>query len=194
MDIFQVMTKFKFFAIVFVSLISNWIMGQRNESQPYEVLQNLGDLEIRFYPPAMMAKTKANTGNPFSTLFRYISGANQTNEKIEMTTPVYMYPEDGTSAMEFVLPKKYMRQDPPTPSGTNVEIYESKAGYFAAVRYDGYSNQSKVKTHTDRLMDKIQKYNLKVISKPVVLSYDSPYKVMNRRNEILVEISYATAE
>ena len=125
------MVKLKVFAIVFSSLISNWIMGQRYESQPYEVLQSLDDLEIRFYPPAIMAKTMANTGNPFSTLFRYISGANQKNEKIEMTTPVYMYPEDGTSAMEFVLPKKYMRQQAPAPLGANVKIYESKPGYFA---------------------------------------------------------------
>ena len=194
MDKFQFMTKFKLFANIFVSLISNSIMGQRNESQPYKVLQNLGDLEIRFYPSDMMAKTKANTGNPFSTLFRYISGANQTNEKIEMTTPVYMYPEDGTSAMEFVLPKKYMRQQAPAPLGANVKIYESKPGYFAAVRYGGYSNASKVKIYTERLMDKIQKHELKAISSPVVLSYDSPYKVMNRRNEILVEISYTTTD
>jgi len=115
-------------------------------------------------------------------------------KKIEMTTPVYMYPEDGTSAMEFVLPKKYMEQDVPTPSGTNVKIYESKPGYFAAVRYGGYSNASKVKIHTDRLMGEMQKHNLKAISKPIVLSYDSPYKVMNRRNEILVEINYTPAE
>jgi hypothetical protein len=26
------------------------------------------------------------------------------------------------------------------------------------------------------------------------LSYDSPYKVMNRRNEILIEINYTPAE
>ena len=188
------MFKLKVFAIVFSSLISNWIMGQRYESQPYEVLQSLDDLEIRFYPPAIMAKTMANTGNPFSTLFQYISGANQKNEKIEMTTPVYMYPEDGTSAMEFVLPKKYMRQQAPAPLGSNVKIYESKPGYFAAVRYGGYSNASKVKIYTERLMDKIQKHELKAISSPVVLSYDSPYKVMNRRNEILVEISYTTTD
>ena len=188
------MTEIKVFVIVFISLISNWTMGQRYESQPYKVLQSMDDLEIRFYPPAMMAKTKANTGNPFSTLFRYISGGNQNNEKIEMTTPVYMYPEGDTSAMEFVLPKKYMEQDAPAPSGNNVRIYESKPGYFAAVRYGGYSNASKVKIHTDRLMGEVQKHNLKAISKPVVLSYDSPYKVMNRRNEILVEINYTPAE
>ena len=169
-------------------------MGQRYESQPYEVIQSLDDLEIRFYPPAMMAKTMANTGNPFSTLFRYISGSNQKNEKIEMTTPVYMYPEDGTSAMEFVLPKKYMHQQAPAPSGTNVKIYESKPGYFAAVSYGGYSNATKVKIHTDRLMSEMHKHNLKAISNPVVLSYDSPYKVMNRRNEILVEINYVDTD
>ena len=188
------MTKLKVFTIVFVSLITCWTMGQRYESQPYEVLQNIDDLEIRFYPPAMMAKTKANTGSPFSTLFRYISGDNQNNEKIEMTTPVYMYQEDGTSAMEFVLPNKYMEKDAPTPSAANVKIYESKPGYYAAVRYGGYSNASKVKIHTDRLMKEIQKHDLKSISNPVVLSYDSPYKVMNRRNEILVEISYADTD
>ena len=169
-------------------------MGQRYESQTYKVLQSLDNLEIRFYPPAMMAKTMANTGNPFSTLFRYISGANQKNEKIEMTTPVYMYPEDGTSAMEFVLPKKYMHQQAPAPSGTNVKIYESKPGYFAAVSYGGYSNATKVKIHTDRLMSEMHKHNLKATSNPVVLSYDSPYKVMNRRNEILVEINYVDTD
>ena len=48
-------------------------MGQRYESQTYEVLQSLDDLEIRFYPPAMMAKTTANTGNPVFQTFSDIS-------------------------------------------------------------------------------------------------------------------------
>ena len=182
------------FVFVFLFCISNSIMGQQNESQPYEIIKSLDDLEVRFYPPSMMAKTKASSGNPFSTLFRYISGNNKEGEKIEMTTPVYMYPEDDTSAMEFVLPKKYMKQDATTPSQNNVEIYQSDPGYFAAVRYWGYSNATKVKTHTERLMNEIEKHSLKKISEPVMLSYDSPYKVMNRRNEILVEISYADAD
>ena len=170
------------------------MMAQQYESQPYEVIKRLDELEVRYYPPAMMAKTTANRGNPFSTLFRYISGNNQTGEKIEMTTPVYMYPEDDTSAMEFVLPKKYMEQEAPAPSQDHVKVYQSEAGYFAAVRYGGYSNPTKVKTHTQRLMKEIEKYRFKVISEPVVLSYDSPYKVMNRRNEILVEIGYTPEE
>lgn len=87
-----------------------------------------------------------------------------------------------------------MKQNAPTPLQNNIEIYQSEPGYFAAVRYGGYSNATKVKTHTERLMKEIEKHNLKKISEPVVLSYDSPYKLMNRRNEILVEISYTDAD
>ena len=43
-------------------------------------------------------------------------------------------------------------------------------------------------------MNEIEKHSLETIAEPMVLSYDSPYKVMNRRNEILVEISYADAD
>lgn len=184
----------KTFVLIILFGISNSIMGQQYESQPYEVIKSTEELEVRYYPSAMMAKTTANRGNPFSTLFRYISGNNKTGEKIEMTTPVYMYPEENTSAMEFVLPKKYMEQEVPAPTANNVKVYKSKAGYFAAVRYGGYSNPTKVKSHTERLMKEIEKYRLKTISEPVVLSYDSPYKVMNRRNEILVKIRYTPQE
>ena len=44
-------------------------MGQNYESQPYEVLQSLGDLEIRFYPSAMMAKPKQILGIRFQPFF-----------------------------------------------------------------------------------------------------------------------------
>ena len=127
------------------------------ETQKYSVILNDDDFEIRYYEPAIKASVTSdeNSNNNFYKLFQFISGNNSKNEKIEMTTPVYMYPEDGTSAMEFVLPKKYMRQQAPAPLGANVKIYESKPGYFAAVRYGGYSNASKVKIYTDRLMDEI---------------------------------------
>jgi hypothetical protein len=29
---------------------------------------------------------------------------------------------------------------------------------------------------------------VKAIGDPVILSYDSPYKIMNRRNEVLIEV------
>ena len=69
---------------VYLLCISNSIMGQKYESQPYEIIKSLEEIEVRHYPSSMMAKTKASSGNPFSTLFRYISGNNKKGEKIEM--------------------------------------------------------------------------------------------------------------
>jgi effector-binding domain-containing protein len=165
-------------------------MGQKYETQEYEVIENLDFLELRFYPPAMKVKvvTPVNSGSQFSTLFRYISGKNKENEKIAMTTPVHMHAKKDSSTMEFILPKKYISTEAPKPIENNVRVYESKAGYYAAVRYGGYSNSSKVKLHTQRLYDALKKHNVKAIGDPVILSYDSPYKIMNRRNEVLIEV------
>ena len=46
-------------------------------------------------PSAMKAKVSSNRN--FSKLFQYISGNNEKNEKIAMTTPVYMTEQNGKS-------------------------------------------------------------------------------------------------
>jgi len=41
------------------------------------------------------------------------------------------------------------------------------------------------------LVNKLNEKNVEIISnEPVVLSYNSPYKVFNRRNEVLLEVVY----
>ncbi|MGB2397141.1 MAG: heme-binding protein, partial [Flavobacteriaceae bacterium] len=76
----------------------------------------------------------------------------------------------------------------PQPSGEGVEVFQSKAGYFAAIRYGGYSNQSKQEQYTKLLLTQIGFLGKKILGTPVFLSYDSPYKFYNRRNEVLIEI------
>ena len=67
------------------------------ESAPYEVIESDGNIEIREYPDLVLASTEAkfdargNDGS-FMRLFRYISGNNESDQKIEMTTPVFMEP------------------------------------------------------------------------------------------------------
>ena len=81
------------------------MFSQQNETQKYNVIETLENIEIRFYPPSMKAKVSSNRN--FSKLFQYISGNNEKNEKIAMTTPVYMTEQKGKTTMEFVLPAKY---------------------------------------------------------------------------------------
>jgi hypothetical protein len=101
-----------------------------------------------------------------------------------------MQSDGEKNRMAFVLPKKYKQNTAPAPRNSNIKIYTSKSGYFAAVRYGGYSNETKVEIHTKQLLNELQKEEIKILGDVVVLSYDSPYKFYNRRNEVLVEVSF----
>lgn len=183
------MPKFNFLiAIIFLN--SSMVFSQKYETQEYQVVEQIDNAEIRFYPSAAMVKISAdqNRNNNFGKLFRYIAGNNQENEEIAMTTPVYMYDQNKT--MEFVLPKKYLSEDLPIPNDNELEAYISNPRYFAAIRYSGYSNPNKILKYRNELKSILENNGLEIISDFYVLSYDAPTKFYNRRNEILFEISY----
>jgi hypothetical protein len=46
--------------------------------------------------------------------------------------------------MEFVLPSKYSERNAVLPKDKDVLVYISKPGYYAAIRFGGYSNIRKV--------------------------------------------------
>ena len=171
--------------VIFLFSISMFSQGY--ETQKYEVVKTLGDIELRFYPPAMKAKVSA--GGNFSRLFRYISGNNQQGEKIAMTTPVQMTSQNNKNVMEFILPSKYNENNFAVPNDKNITVYSSSPGHYAAIRFGGYSNSEKIKKHYSILLEKIKENNLEIVdNQPIVLSYNSPYKVFNRRNEVLIEV------
>ena len=80
------------FLIAIIFLNSSMVFSQKYETQEYQVVEQIDNAEIRFYPSAAMVKISAdqNRNNNFGKLFRYIAGNNQENEEIAMTTPVYM--------------------------------------------------------------------------------------------------------
>jgi len=164
-------------------------MAQSYQTQPYELISVHQDVEIRYYPPAMKVKVSGPLRNNrnFNALFRYISGDNDSREKIAMTTPVYMETQEDVQTMEFVLPKKY-KETAPQPIANGVEVYQSEQAYFAAIRYGGYSNESKVLKAKQRLFSVLDKEQIEITGDILVLSYDSPYKFYNRRNEVIVKV------
>ena len=183
------MNKYK--AIITVLLLNTTLlMSQKYETQEYKTVSQIDNIEIRYYPSAAMIKVSAdlNRNNNFGKLFRYISGNNKSEEKIAMTTPVYM--SNDSKTMEFVLPKKYISSELPIPNDENLETYISEPKYFAAIKYSGYSNQRKEIDFKNKLIKIIKNNNFEMLSDYYVLSYDSPAKFYNRRNEILIEINY----
>tara|TARA_Y100000589_G_scaffold194772_1_gene184203 strand:- start:1983 stop:2486 length:504 start_codon:yes stop_codon:yes gene_type:complete len=166
-------------------------MSQKYETQEYKVVDQIDQIEIRYYPSAPMIKVTSNQSrnNNFGKLFRYIAGNNNNEEKIAMTTPVYM--SDQSKTMEFVLPKKFLSGEIPLPNDDDVEVYISEPKYYAAIKYSGYSNNKKEENYSDELIKTIQNSDLKMLSEYFVLSYDAPTKFYNRRNEILIQVDYS---
>ena len=176
---------------VFLFLNTTMVMSQKYETQEYEVVDQIDKIEIRYYPSAPMIRVSSNQSrnNNFGKLFRYIAGNNIDEEKIAMTTPVYM--SDQSKTMEFVLPKKFLSGEIPVPNDNDLEAYISKPKYYAAIKYSGYSSNKKEENYRQELVKAIQNINLKILSEHFVLSYDAPTKFYNRRNEVLIQVDYS---
>ena len=88
------------------------------------------------------------------------------------------------------MPSSYDIETISRPNDNNIVIYESEARHFACVRYGGYSNSNKFKANSKKLIKKLSELNIKTVGDLFYVSYNSPYKVFNRRNEVMIEIEY----
>ena len=181
--------KYKFFLVLFFTPI---ISMSQYETQEYELISNLDEIEIRYYPSSIMIKyiDDQNLNRGFKYLFRYISGGNDLNKKIEMTTPVHMERGDKNSSMEFVLPREFSYKNAPKPNDSKVKVYESENLFYAAISYSGYTNYDKERVMIKKIKSKLLEKNIEIIGREKVLVYNSPYKFFNRRNEIIIPINY----
>ena len=161
-------------------------MAQKYETQPYELIENFEEAELRYYPPVM----KIQSNGDFESLFRYISGGNETGAKIAMTTPVQMGNTTGEPVMQFVLPSKYTSENTPSANDKNVQVLESESGHYIAIQYGGYTMDWREKKAAQKLRGIAQKYNLKLTGEPIIMVYNSPYQVFNRKNEVLYKVLF----
>ena len=58
------------------------------------------------------------------------------------------------------------------------------------MEYSGYTNPVKEKKHSEILHQLLDKENITPSGSAKILVYNSPYKIINRRNEILIPISF----
>ena len=185
-------------AVVIVGLAyAGWKMTSRSayESAEYSVLRSDGKIEVREYPDLMMATTdmQSRQGNDgsFGRLFRYISGGNEDNQKVAMTTPVFMEPSSSKTSgtMGFVIPKKVAEGNIPQPASEQVELAQRPGGLFAVIRFAGRDDQVLFEEQQSTLEEWIQSQGYEMEGEPEFAGYDPPWTPGPlRRNEILIRI------
>ena len=191
-----------FYVIGSITLLSvvlfGWQLfaGDGYESAEYTVVKADGKFEIREYPELTLVKTKMKAyGNgsdgSFMRLFRYISGDNESKQKVAMTTPVFMEAagesEDGK--MSFVVPKEVAADSVPIPSNQAVEIAKRPSGKYAVIRFNGRMNQRSIDDAETKLREWIADNDLTPSSDYEFAGYDPPWTPgLFRRNEILIPL------
>ena len=176
-----------------------WTMTARAgyESAEYKVIESDGNIEIREYPDLMLAATNSRMDSQgrdgsFMRLFGYISGANEGDQKIAMTTPVFMEGEVGQAdvSMGFVMPKEVAAEGVPEPNGAGVKIRKREGGRFAVIRFSGRLDSRVAKEKETELREWMKSRGLEGQSKAEAAGYDPPFTPGPlRRNEVLIRLN-----
>jgi effector-binding domain-containing protein len=176
----------------------------------YQVIDSVGEVEIREYEPYLVAETAVDgdletAGNRgFRILAKYIFGDNQGKRRIAMTTPVSQEQVRGTKiamtapvtqekagdtyVLQFMMPSEYSRAELPEPNDSRITIREIPARSFAAVRYSGTWSKRNYEKHLEQLLDTLKTEGYAPVGDPIWARYDPPFMPwFLRRNEILTE-------
>ena len=106
-----------------------------------------------------------------------------------MTSPVTMRLH-GNKEMLFRMPDKYTLENLPKANNTDIKLSVVPSCIKAAIRYSGYSNNKIEQKKITELTEILQAKNISHDSNFEILVYNSPYKFLNRRNEITVNVTY----
>ncbi len=193
----------KIFIIIVVALAATFIVSQLYisyntnsvESQPYEVLEDKGEFEIRFYPSVNIAQITSNSksydamsSKGFGKLAGYIFGGNDKEEKIAMTSPVQVDVNDSLSTMSFVMPAAYDSKELPTPKDGSVKILKTDDEYVAALSFGGFANDKTIKENSDKLAKLLKENELVSRGNFRYLGYNPPFQLLGRKSEIVVKV------
>lgn len=171
------------------------------ESASYRTIDSELNFEIREYPELKLASTPTSIDSrgkdgSFMRLFRFISGGNSKQQKVAMTTPVFMDPsrKESGGQMSFVIPSRVASNGVPLPLDKEVKIKQREAGLFAVVRFSGQISEQLVRQQERALRQWLEAKGFSSESDLEVAGYDPPWiPGPLRRNEVLVRIKLQTA-
>jgi len=170
------------------------------ESALYEVVREDGKFEVRDYPALTVVETPMAGGGDgsdgsFGRLFRFISGGNEAEQKIAMTTPVFMSGGKTNATMAFVMPAKMKTGEVPKPADKSVAVRELAAGQFALFRFTGGRSPENEAEALAQLQAWLKQEGMNELSPPVYAYFDPPWTpAFLRRNEVMVRIELTPPE
>jgi DNA gyrase inhibitor GyrI len=190
-----------------------------NVEQPaYRILDKQGDIEIRDYPPMIVAETRtvgerqAAINEGFRAIADYIFGHNAGSRKVAMTAPVLQQSEEpaaspagagsattpiaptanaaATWSVRFIMPAGSTMDNLPAPANPAVRLREVPGQRIAAIRFSGTADADSVAANTSALTRFIADKGLHALAPPTYAFYNPPWTLpFMRRNEVMIEVA-----
>lgn len=181
--------------LAFVTIQLFAMSTQRDiEMYPYVVVKTYDAFEVRKYEASLFTTVtlppnsyKESSSQGFSTLAGYIFGGNERGEKIAMTSPVAMSLEDSMTMM-FMVPKKFNKETLPRPNQSQIEFREEPAKTVAAITFGGWADDKRIAEYKKQLTTALDAAGIAYTNRFYFLGYNPPFEVINRRNEVIVEL------
>lgn len=184
--------------LIFVAVVIIQIFAARGqngiEKYSYKVLETFPEFETRAYEASLFTSVKLDTkeyqkgsSSGFKILAGYIFGGNEKNEKIAMTSPVSMSLGDSMTMM-FMVPRAIEKENLPKPNQSKIEFIEEPAKTVAAISFGGWADDDKIEKYKRKLINALDKQGIAYTNKFYFLGYNPPYELINRKNEVIVEL------
>ena len=179
------------------------------ETPDYTVERTDGAVELRSYPPLVLASVRREgdrsraVGGAFRPLADYIFAKSRGGDKIAMTAPVVQEPEkiamtapvvqepgaDDAWTVSFIMPTGRTLADLPDPAG-DVTLREVPERRVAALRFSGRWTDANFEARASDLMAWVEAQGLTPASPVEYAYYNDPFTPwFLRRNEVLVEVA-----
>jgi len=193
------------------------VVGDRSgtEEPYYQVVAQVGVVEIRSYGPRLAAETVVEAdeeqarNDGFRRLAGYIFGGNTAKAKIAMTAPVAQSNAQtaggeqiamtapvaqardsaGRWVVRFFLPREWTLEKLPVPDDRAVQLVSVPAETMAVLRFSGSRAASAVAERQADLQRALSESPWKPVGAPAAWFYDPPWTLpWLRRHEVAVAV------
>ncbi|MGB1843666.1 MAG: SOUL family heme-binding protein [Thalassobaculaceae bacterium] len=179
------------------------------EVPAYKIVKKEQNIEIRQYPPLIIAEVKTAgsrqdaIGDGFRILADFIFGNNEGEKqlsmngpitqqqgiKIAMTAPVQQEKTDTEWAISFIMPSKFSIDTIPNPINDRIKIIQIPSKRYAVITFSGRSTEANLTKHTNELEIYMNGSSYSKVGNAKYAFYNPPWTLpFLRRNEVQFEI------
>lgn len=165
------------------------------EHPRHVVVERHGNIELRDYPPMIVAETdvagerRQAIQAGFRIIADYIFGNNRSSEKVAMTAPVLQGGVGNLWRVRFIMPADKRLVDLPRPNDARVSLVALGAARFAVIRFSGAAGENSLTRNAGQILAFVRSRHWKAVGSPVYAFYDPPWTLPYlRRNEVMVAL------